>query len=255
MKKLALILMAAATPTIVSAHKDSFTGAYVTGGIGATNAQFHVQPNFTVQSPVIFLFPGSYETYGNSASGFVGLSYLYEFSNNFVIGALATAGYTNINIEHEEVFEELVVGVVSFDVRSHLEMQLTNDFAVLLKAGIASGKNTFFYALIGPRFGNFETKATTFVDLIVGGPPLTESMSNKTSGYETGITAGIGLQQKIYDNLSLSLEYDYTSYGEISAPSIQDAITTSGSIVGSVSDQPDIDASSHTVSIALSYQW
>jgi opacity protein-like surface antigen len=253
MKKLTALLLCLSS-TSLYANSDSFTGFYLTGALGATNAQFHVQPTIAIE-PFEAAMYGSYEMYGNSPAGRLGLSYLHAFKHPFVLGVEGTASYTRAQNGYHSDFVEFLPGQIDLSITTHLEAELTQDFALLLKPGYRLGKNTLFYGLIGARWGQVKTSITSEFFVATGGSPLTAMAEDEEEGVESGFTAGIGIQQRWNDHFFVSLEYDYTNYGEIEAPSIFTQIVTAGTPVGTLTDQPSVDLISHTVMFAVSYLW
>lgn len=258
MKKIACLLacLAATNAHAAPATQLPFTGFYVSGAVGITNAKFDVVP-FTDVEPFDFTFPGDYDMYGSSPSGLAGLSYLYQFNHRFVLGAEATAGYTRAVAGYRPEFSEVIPGSgVDAKLSTHLESTLTNDFALLFKLGILCSKDTMFYALVGPRWGNFKTTSESNMLLLI--PPDT-SAANATdteSGYQLGITAGVGIQQILTEQFHLKLEYAYTDYGKIDSPIARTEIMVNGVPSGQFFDNtPEIDASTNTVMLGFSYHW
>lgn len=253
MKKIACLLLYLGSQ-MASAAPSSFTGTYLTGGIGATSTQFNVTPNVGVDE-IDFRLDGDFDMYATSPYGLIGLSYLYQFKNHFVLGAEVTAGYARTDVETQPSFMETFPGVF-FDLSSDVQGRLTNDFALLFKPGYVSRTNTLFYLLVGPRWGNFETSVHTNVGVDSGGGLYYASGEAKKSGYECGFTAGIGIQQQFMENMHLSLEYAYTDYRAIDAPSVNAHIFNGGADTGFLLvDTPEIEPSTNTVMLAFSYQW
>jgi opacity protein-like surface antigen len=227
--------------------------------VGASSARFNVDQYFELTDGVSGgVFPGNYAMAGSSPAGLLGLGYLHQFNHHFLLGVEATAGYMDAQTNQETTLTEAInVGggnIFNVLVTSHLEARLTNDFALLLKPGYVSGTKTLFYALIGPRWGNFKTSAHENLSEIAPGFSIIGAASGEESGYQLGLTAGAGVQHRVSDRLHLSLEYAYTTYGEIDAPSLS-AVAVGGSDTARLIDSPEIDASTNSIMLAFSYQW
>lgn len=252
MKKLAGLLVCAAALSAQADH--SFTGFYLTGALGGTQADFDSTPYLGTAGYDFFL--GEYHIYGTSPSGLIGLSYLYQFNRGLVLGGQVTAGYTSVKTGNlNEVIGSHSSPFDSALIASDLDTELTNDFAILFKPGVVSNKNTLFYALVGPRWGNFKTSLSTDV-LLVSDTQASATGSDSQSGYQLGLTAGLGIQHMLTDHFQVGLEYAYTNYGEIGHPSVDAEVIphqTHGQT--SVPDSQKIDAITHTMMFALSYQW
>lgn len=259
MKKLAW-LFACLTACVAQASPeapDTFTGIYLKGALGASSTKFEITTHN--KGTIFFEFEnvGERHAVATSPLGLVGLGFLYQFSKPFVLGVDITAGYSHQAIDYASPFSESLFGsFVTINISNEVEAKLTNDFALLLKPGIVLPKNTLLYFFAGPRWGNFETAITTSINAAAGGPPILSNGSDSESGYELGITAGLGLQHRIAQQLHLSLEYAYTSYRNIDSPQVTADITQGGVSIGEVLiDAPNLAASTNTVMLALSYAW
>jgi opacity protein-like surface antigen len=206
-----------------------------------------------------FSFLGEYDMAGTSPAGLIGLEYLYQFNHRFVLGAEVTAGYTKTQSMHHPVFDEFLnfggpTGEIFLSY--NIKATLTNDFALLLKPGIVSHRNTLFYGLLGPRWAHMEVSSQAQMKLFFP-PTLTEAAgSDEISGYELGFTVGGGIQQRLTPQLHLNLEYAYTDYGSISAPFTNTEITADGTPTGEfATDAPELKVSTNTLLLGLSYQW
>lgn len=258
MKKIAysLLLLGAQLAQASTPSSHPFTGFYATGEVGVTSAKFGVIP-YSYIEPFDFNFPGDFDMYGTSPSGLVGLGYLYQFNHRFVLGAEATAGYTRADAGYRPEFHEVVAGAnVLAQVSTHLESTLTNDFSLLFKLGILCGQNTLFFAAVGPRWGNIETSAETNLSLTIPPQQFDAHATDTVSGYQLGVTAGVGIQQILTEHFHLKLEYMYTDYGNIDAPTAPANISIDGVPSGTFfNNAPEIDASTNTVMLGFSYHW
>ncbi len=231
-----------------------FNGFSITGALGGITAQLDATQNFAGQSvagdgatvaPTLYGFTAeNNETSSDklelaeaNIAGSIGIEYAYQFHNGFLLGLAATAGFNNVEFDNTlNTFDHAFTtdDTNHFDnytnVSSTLNVELENDFALLFKAGFVVRHNTLIYALVGPRWGNFESTLNSSynnngsTDVGCGLGPfakcdnawdatLTDSSSN--SEYQLGVTAGVGIRQALSEHFMLGLEYAYTHYGDL----------------------------------------
>lgn len=237
MKKYSFLLLFLIAQTVQAS--PALTGFYAKGAVGGTLLDLEIKQSFNANIPgtISLISPSDVNFEARTASGLLGAGYSYQFHNHVVLGAEVTAGLLNADLTHTQV-----VTVFGNTLTGKLETKLTNDFAILFKPGYVIEHHTQIYALIGPRWGNFKSTLDTNL--------LGSIKTDKVSGYELGITAGVGLDHFITDNLSLGLEYAYTNYGDIKSLMTTDAI---GGIP--ITDTADLKASTNTFQITLSYHF
>lgn len=262
MKKLFYPLACVLICTTSPAHaKKYFSGIFLTGGIGATSAQYTVnqQLSTTFASPPILIdMPDNIDLSAGSAAIMVSLGYSYQFINNIVLGGAFTAGYTHAQIS-DNIANLITTSsqqvILAYD--SKMEITLNNDFALLFKPGYVFGTTTFFYGLVGPRWGNFKSSVKTDLFILNGTDEFTGSGSNSQSNYELGITLGLGIQQLISPNYSWALEYAYTDYGDIDSPSTTGTISKNGipQSGDTFTDSPSIKANTNTLMFTASVRY
>jgi opacity protein-like surface antigen len=250
---------------------NPFTGFYISAGLGGTNAVFDTNELLQIGNvdgdpaePIGVAFPFEEDLYQNSAAAMVGLGYSYQFDMGFVLGIEATANYTNAKVTNTNTTQTGIPLLAAIQIENTLTAQLTNDFALLFKPGFMLTKSTQLYALVGPRWGNIETSISdnlsgVLLDGFISFDEFSFPNSVSESGYVLGITAGLGIEQMITDHLSVGLEYAYTSYGDLDTPSSNiffDDIGLGGFPPGTrlLEDSADIDASSNTIMLTLTYR-
>jgi opacity protein-like surface antigen len=241
---LSLLLVSQAT----LAH-PGFTGFNAGIGLGGTEAKFSADEqlfaNGGVGNGTVFL-PSERDVQGGSFMGSLALGYSHEFKHHFALGVKATANFANAQTSS---IREANVPALPLSIESRLKATLKNDFALLVKPGYVFKKHTQLYALLGPRWGNIESRLATDFDF---GAPSIGSSSNHVSHYELGISAGIGMEHLLTHHLSLGMEYTYTSYGSIHSPDNKIA-TIAGTVGGYISDTFDLEASTNTLMLDLTY--
>ncbi len=230
-------------------HQNHFTGFSVTGAIGGIVGELDANQNFfgesfagdNAEGEVEYGFSSdnavadsdNLELFEANVAGLIGIEYAYQFNNGFLLGVAATAGFNNVdfnntlNVNDQSFVNDDGDTFFNFSTASTtLEAELENDFALLFKAGFVVRQNTLFYALVGPRWGNFETTLSSSYNnnggAFCAGPfdcdngwdsTLTDSESN--SEYQLGVTAGLGVRQVVSDHFMIGLEYAYTHYGDL----------------------------------------
>ena len=250
MKKVIFLLCCTAAQL---GHAAPFTGFYLTGAIGGTNGQFDTSQNTEANLPALpvdLILPSEIDLTANNVAGLLAIGYSYQFANQFVLGLALEAGYTNITASNNAHLAVLN-GMPNIFLDSHIESTLTNDFSLLFKPGYVFNQSTLFYGLIGPRWGNFKTSTSVDFSLVGDGLDLSFPYSDSVSGYEIGLTAGLGIQQNIVDHFHLGLEYVYTTYGNIDTPNASGDAGT----LGTLTDSPNAKVTTNTVMLGLTYQW
>lgn len=250
MNKLSLILLLGIAQTSVAAP-HCFKGFYVKGGLGGTRAQFEVNHDLLFEIPTVLSFDQTItRTYNaGSLAGMLGGGYAFQSDSLWVISAEFTASFANASISDTTEFDLTDIGL---QMGSTTDATLKNDFALLLKPGLVTLGKTQFYALIGPRWGRFETSSEASVDYR---SILTGSGSNSNSGYVVGLTVGVGVERFIADGFGVALEYSYTSYGNIPSPSNAFETNTVSGITGTAANDVDIQASANTLMVDIIYHF
>jgi opacity protein-like surface antigen len=255
MKIIASALLCFATASAI-AQPLPFTGFYMKGAAGASNGKFDTSQDFIANFPTFpieVLLPTHSDLSGNSITGLIGIGYSYQFQNHAVLGLSLDAGYTNIQVSQKAVFDLSTSGTV-VNLLGNFRSKLSNDFALLLRPGYVLHEHTQIYGLIGPRWGNFQSKAGVEFILVGTGFAVDTAADNAVFGYELGFTAGVGIVQAINERLRLGLEYAYTDYGHINSPQVNKDIIF-GNPVGNLTDEPSISVNTSSVLLTLSYQW
>lgn len=245
---------------IQSAHASQelfFDGFMLQAAIGASTGQYNLTQNIesTINSLTTSV-PDNVNLFANSPTGLLYAGYSYQMDNNFLLAAGLTAAYTDAK-STDHLTNAITIGsVADFNLDSQTITQLTNDFAVLFKAGYVWKRTTVFYGLLGPRWGNFKTEIKADLNDFNGVDTFTASASEKMNEYQLGVTFGLGIQQLLTPRYSWALEYAYTTYGNIHTPKISTPIYQDGVAVADSSfvADPKIDASSNTVLFYIAYR-
>lgn len=255
MKKLTLLMLLC---MIESAECASYlTGFYLKGGLGGTTAEFDITQDVFLNDPDFF---GStleinqsvnHLARGTNIAGVLGLGYTYQLDSLWVIGGEFTAGFTSANT----TFHNNGNTSGGFILNNKVESKLTNDFALVVKPGLVIQQRTQFYALLGARWGNIETKSNSNTEVNFGGSSYRGNGSASASGYILGFTVGLGVERMLNEHWSLGLEYAYTAYGDI--PSVTSDYTTSGTIPSHAEVTNDVTgtAAANTVILDAAYRF
>lgn len=236
MKKVALLLLSALTLPALARPEPFFEGIIVGAAFGGTIAQFQVDQTNTVAfegiPPPYYLANEPFGTniYANSPAGLLSVGYNYQFDNNLLLGAVFTGGYTNANFTDEVNHANNYINS-TFEYLVSTSGRVTNDFALMIKPGYVFKRNTLFYGLMGARWGNIKTSASSEYQITDHGTGdvLDLTVSGSTSEYKMGFTMGLGIQQLLAPRYSWALEYAYTIYGNVNPPNLA---TSEGSFLG-----------------------
>lgn len=233
-----------------------FTGLYIMGGAGGTSATFENDQVMAIHfdpSLVDLDLPSEANLYADSFSAVMEVGYSYAFQNHAVLAAGISANYSNIKVNSRTNGGVIVPGNFTASLNNHLEISLTNDFALLFKPGYLCGSNTLLYSLIGPRWANIHSNTHVDFDLTGGGTAVQLLNGDAEGGYELGFTVGAGIKQVVSERLSVGLEYAYTTYGEISAPDASFTNNLGGTLVN-MEDSHELDVRTNTLFLTLTYR-
>jgi opacity protein-like surface antigen len=237
MKKLSSALLLICAQAASAAHP--FQGYYLALGAGGTLEQLSNESAVSANAPGIYInIPGNIDVQDLSGTTLLGAGYSHHFANHWVVGGEIIAEVIGAETSHRS--EIVIFGTL---VESKFESKLYNDFALLFKAGYVIHEKSQLYALLGPRWGSFETQLHTHAAI--------GDTNDRTRSYETGVTAGLGLEHLITDHLSIGLEYDYTYYGEIKSPSNAFVINTGLTVP--IIDKHEITARTQSMMASLKY--
>jgi len=184
----------------------------------------------------------------DSETGFIGgghVGYDYQFSNNFVLGAVADLNY--IDASSEADFSQN--GTLQGDFRAKQDINYVG--TVRAKAGYAMDR-FMVYATGGLAYADIDNKVggdNGFADRA----GRTYTASSRSDSDDVGYAVGAGVDVLATQNVSFGLEYLYTDLGE--SKNTVDFTQTSGSTrpVGSATSKTDLDY--HSVMAKASYHF
>jgi opacity protein-like surface antigen len=212
MKRIVCILF-----LILSQHShaySTFSGFYLKGGLGGTSGQFELSQELTLTDPqtpgINFTKTVNHDLIDTNVAGLVGIGYTHKMDQIWVLSGEFTAGFTSLNAD---IVNTLNATSIITD-NGKIVASFTNDFSLLAKPGITIHRKTQFYVLIGPRWGNIETKLKENY-AILGGTPGSFKLQN--AQYMVGLTVGLGMERLLTEYFGIGLEYAYTAYGNLTA--------------------------------------
>jgi len=260
MKKISylLLLLISQTGWAVGGYQSPkamhyLTGFYFKAGIGGTIGQFDTSQTYLFDQTMIFPFTldqsVEHQSQGTQVAGVLGFGYSYQIDALWMIGAEFTAGFTSANTSYHNYSNFDGAPILNSTVQS----TLNNDFALVVKPGLAIQQRTQFYALLGARWGNFENEVSShFEDTFFG---ISGDQKSSVSNYVLGFTVGIGVERLLTDHWALGLEYAYTAYGNIPSVSNDYLIELDGEFIDSVTDTLTATAAASTLLLESSYRF
>jgi opacity protein-like surface antigen len=261
MNKLALVslMMLSHSALAVGTYQSPKAMHYLTGfyaklGLGGTIAQFDLSEDLVFEpynnGNFIFDSSVSHHGQGTQVAGNLGVGYTYQIDALWVIGAEFTAGFTSANSSFQNYtkFDNLIY------INSHTQATLNNDFALVVKPGLAIQQRTQFYALMGVRWGNFEIEQKANAQYVGSIPELGSQAS--ASAFVAGFTVGLGVERLLTEHWGLGLEYAYTTYGNI--PSVNNDTSGPSNVPGlnaEIFNSASGNAASNTLLLESSYRF
>ncbi len=195
--------------------KTPFTGFSVIAEAGGIVGKADLVQNMTSfrEGPFPVVYTNSAHIPEGGATGALGLAYSHQFHSGLVLAGVFTAGFNYLTFEGEVNAAAGLPGANESFAQGQLKTELRNDFALLLKPGVAIG-NTLVYGLIGPRWGNFESSLDNQLTVNSDSPLFQVSLSSHAnqSAYHMGIAVGAGLSQRLWSHVVAGVEYQYTAY-------------------------------------------
>jgi opacity protein-like surface antigen len=258
MKKILSLALCLASVPALAQPVAYFNGFMIAGAIGATAAQYNLKQNVVLEqsSSIIYSQPDNINLFANSPTGEISGGYSYQIDNHFVVGGYFTAGYTDAKSTDHANYSSFLQGNNTAQIDSEVITQLTNDFALLFKAGYVWERSTLFYGLLGPRWGNFKSTVKTNLDFESPRIALTANDSDTVSKYKVGLTLGLGIQQMLTPRYSWALEYAYTTYGSLSTADNAGELEINGVLdsASTYSNNPGVKANTNTLMFMIAYR-
>ena len=194
MKHLPILLLSSiAVMASAEQHMPApFTGFSIMAGLGGIAGEATLSQEGQGTVDTIPLNYANKETiFQGNVAGMLGLVYAYQFNPGLVLGAAITANYNLMTFDNRASIGGGTSNAHQIVLSSSMKTQLKNDFAVLFKPGYALGQ-TMVYALVGRRWGHFETSLKTQA-LEYGTQNALAEDEDQQSRYQLGVTAGAGL--------------------------------------------------------------
>lgn len=240
-KKLYFVILNALFTSIAMGATTPFNGFYGNGALGLSSA--HMKDDQAINMLVIATgistpMPNTFQNLKShpsdtimkgSVSGGFGLGFSKTVKNSFLYGLEGRANFENMNASFESLDSDKSPsttdspGVMATLYRQG-QLQLKNDFDLLVKLGVLLHPNTLFYGLIGAAWGNFEVSSdASFSENIGTFLMMNGSLESNESSYQTGLMFGVGMEYLISHHFSLALEYTHTNYGNLDLTQIETA--------------------------------
>lgn len=147
-----------------------------------------------------------------NSSGFIGgiqAGFDHQFSNGLVLGI--EADYDAANVTGEVDISGGATGGITGDLSANAGSELESLASLRLRLGYAYNDRVMPYITAGAALGNVSTSYSA--DVTSGGSSLFTATGSKSSD-QSGWIAGVGVEYKVADRLSLKTEYLYTDLGE-----------------------------------------
>ncbi len=251
---------------------DDFDGLYMgiaAGGL-ATLSEFKNSPDhtlFDVNGNELFnslvgdtLNDRSYDV---SGTGEIRLGYGKSFADWFWVGLeiFGNLGDRDLTVtdHYDSVFstEDPTDITINSDFNNKATVSLNDaEFGIDLRPGVFLTEDTLLYARVGAAFNELELSVNTSFNNefkgIFDDNSFDNSVHAKNSDNVTGLRLGLGVEQKILSQLSLTLDYIFTDYGNISANNSNTIpLETGESTTVNTSSHADVDT--HAVMLGINY--
>jgi len=218
-------------PSLAMASPSSslFSGFNASIGVGVEVPDVASKATLTNFAPGFqdLSFNVSRKASNREVNGSIRFGYNRVFKNLYLIGLVGDVTIGNQNLR----FNSMVVEVnTDFLIRTNSNVNLSDQYALLLKLGRLVGARTLLYGLVGPRWGNFslEFDASFHQNL---GVIINTQIESQKKYYKQGVLFGIGSEFLLTDRISLALEYRHTYYGHPKLPSTEAAVTQDGVVI------------------------
>ena len=182
----------------------SWTGLYVgaNGGYGWGGSQDW----YIASGPFI----GSGDTKGGLAGGQIG--YNWQFNERWVVGAQFDGDWADINGNANNVFLDGRCSAGESDQSANCNTKIKSLFTLTGRLGYLPWQNTLVYGKAGIAWTSIDLNVNNVIDITGGtcGPIGTNQGGYNTNSHtKTAFTAGVGIEQRLWDRLSFFGEYDY----------------------------------------------
>ena len=174
------------------------------------------------------------------------IGYDHMLGKKFLVGIQLSGSWGSLQGESSMSSLRLLPGPIGtvFD-----EMKVENEsrYSASLRVGGLVNPNTLLYLVGGWSQAKMEMEGITFSGTNFGGPDVIslQDSSEDVSGWH----AGLGLETKLTDNISLSVEYRYYAFDSISSS----FLVSGGCCV--FGGEMEADPSVHTATLGINYKF
>jgi outer membrane immunogenic protein len=174
------------------------------------------------------------------------IGYDHMLGKKFLVGVQLSGSWGTLKANSTNIVQTVSNDIVISG--SELEVENTSRYAASLRAGALVNPNTLLYAIGGYSRGKFEAAFSA----VIAGTDLPASTGGSASVNEniSGWHAGFGLETKLTDNVSLSIEYRFNKYDTASIIEQFNVGDASAVYVNS-----DITPTVHTATLGLNYKF
>lgn len=218
-------------PSLAMASSSSppFSGFNASIGVGMEipNVSSKATLNNFVPAVQDISFNVSRKASGKQVNGNIRFGYNRIFKNHYLVGLVGDVTVGNNNLRFKSMVVETNTDLL---IQTNSNVNLSDQYALLLKFGRLVGTRTLFYGLVGPRWGNFSLEFDANFHQNIG-VFLSSSIESHRKYYKPGVLFGIGSEFLLTDRISLALEYRHTYYGHPNLPPTEASVTQDGVVV------------------------
>lgn len=231
-KTLVCSLIAAQTCLFIPFNKahafNLFDGfIYINGGAGAIGIKSNMDAYTTLTTPSHFYAVNNTVHAGDANwIAAIGFGYFYPVSERWTLGIEVVGDVEGPNAQAESFLAHSFVINDRLNTETFLAGKATtkieNSIAILFKPRYFFTPTTAIYALVGPRWGNIQTitEGTYFLSYNNAFYSLILPETKET-GYTSALSLGLGTEWFFYDEFSIALEWNYSYYGHVSSPKLE----------------------------------
>ena len=178
--------------------------------MGSSNYEVGGNYSNPTTNPAISANLGLPDLGGDGMLGSVRAGYDHQIDENFVIGALLDAMFSNVtNDTSFNLSADVTGGEAAETLNLGYELGPSEMYTIAARAGYLSNETTMFYGLFGYSRATFGGDLSG--SLAIDGTPI-ESGSTSYDFDLDGMTIGFGMDTMLSRNLSLGIEYRYTDF-------------------------------------------
>ncbi len=240
-----LSTMVLATAASVAVAESSFCGLYAGASVGGTFLSGHnntIDTNYVAPNAggTEYVYKSAFRK--NSAIGTLFLGYGNAWDNCFYLGTEVFVDFSKRKANTSGFANNLQPFQNTLTFKNTLEVK-SFGYGIDLRPGFMLSEDAMLYARVGVGMNKLlptysETKfgtPTVFID------------ANKKAKHKASLRLGVGIEQRIFDNLTLRADYTFTQHKKVNR--------TLSTVNNLTKVKLDSKAVSNTVMLGLSYYW